>query len=133
MIFPKPEIKDKIVNELIKNQEQHENDMFMLGLNYDLGEKTELTCTCGGILYTVDTSKRALALAKKIAGNPRYSKRTRLKKKFEKKHKEKLGAVLTATMFMETSFPNGFICEKCKRYRGFYNTIARSRKINQNS
>ena len=31
MIFPKPEFEDKIVNELIKNQEQHENDMFMLG------------------------------------------------------------------------------------------------------
>jgi len=80
---------------------------------------------CLSTPFTTKPKKTAEEVARLAAGYPRYSKKSRLRKKFAKKHQEKYRACLLQALIIEgIRRPRGFICETCGRYNGFYQTMA---------
>jgi hypothetical protein len=91
-----------------------------------IGEATEFTCHCGGVMHRFDPTRSEYERLKKELGQPRYSRRKRQAKKNQRKWRQKAGfrAMLLFAMARPLRNPMGFICAKCGSRRGFYQMMA---------
>lgn len=110
----------EMMNNIIKNRAK-----IFEQFKQEVSEKTDLNCSCGENLYKMKSKYDSFDMAKMIAGNPRYSKKARLRKKFAKQYDIKFRKCYS--MILMTSYlrqPLGYACIKCGKRYSFYNAIA---------
>ena len=93
-----------------------------------IGEATEFTCHCGGVMHRFDPTKAEYERLKKEMGQPRYSRRKRQAKKNCKRWRQKAGfrAFMLLALARPLRNPMGFICKECGSREDFYSRMAKS-------
>jgi len=119
------EFKSDLISKVIKTYEGLRKQALERA-----GEPTQFDCpdtSCGGKLCVLKPVVTLEETAKLLAGNPKYSKKNRLKKKFAKQYDKKYRAMKIAACMMQlVQHPKGFVCGKCGMTQGYYQTMAQS-------
>lgn len=86
-----------------------------------------LECLCGGeLIKNKDNRANFIRERMKALGNPRYSKKTRLKKKFLKQWEEKVWAAKFAISAAAIIIRPGYTCNKCGKVETFYSALSQN-------
>ena len=88
----------------------------------------DITCPdCGSIMVPHHPARDEASARLKAVGQPRYSRRSRLRKKFHRLWLEKNQTVIMGSLLvMPIMGPPKFRCTGCGRVDGHYQTLGRS-------